>query len=342
MSTRLLQALALLTMPSMLHAAEAGLRPVHPHGKHGKPTAATRMQVERAHRVFTLRWEVALLDAARDGRHIQRVQARSTEFSWDALNVTTIMCGVEKCYFPSQREGEGWLVGKQHGTHPRSWFPQWGNAWRFAEELRVGFGVKHLLEGPPLLATLSPEQATYLNAKIIALNRHHLLKHGPKWRHFQVKNIKKYYLAGYHAVQKVRSCSWPECMLLKCKPQYLAKYVAIDRFVAKAPNKTKLSQGIGQSFAVVAAMVKAHPCLRIDFQVYLRNDGAVLNIDLDRCFDSSIEKSTLNISTSHLAQLPALCKTGNDQTIFDSAISNISAGSAMVPHEWYNSVKMFA
>ena len=340
----MLQALALLTMPSMLHAAEAGLRPAHPHGKHGKPTAATRMQIERAHRVFTLRWEVALLDAARDGRHIQRVQARSTEFSWDALNVTTIMCGVEKCYFPSQREGEGWLVGKQHGTHPRNWFPQWGNAWRFAEELRVGFGVKHLLEGPPLLATLSPEQATYLNAKIIALNRHHLLKHGPKWRHFQVKNIKKYYLAGYHAVQKVRSCSWPECMLLKCKPQYLAKYVAeaIDRFVAKAPNKTKLSQGIGQSFAVVAAMVKAHPCLRIDFQVYLRNDGAVLNIDLDRCFGSSIEKSTLNISTSHLAQLPALCKTGNDQTIFDSAISNISAGSAMVPHEWYNSVKMFA
>ena len=32
-----------------------------------------------------------------------------------------------------------------------------------------------------------------------------------------------------------------------------------------------------------AAMVKAHPCLKIDFQVYLRNDGAVLNIDLDRC-----------------------------------------------------------
>ena len=45
----------------------------------------------------------------------------------------------------------------------------------------------------------------------------------------------------------------------------------------------KLSQGINQSFAVVAAMVRAHPCLKIDFQVYLRNDGAVLNIDLDRC-----------------------------------------------------------
>ena len=89
MSTRLLQALALLTMPSMLHAAEARLGPAHPHGK---PTVATWTRVERAH----------------------TANERSTEFSWDALNVTTIMCGVEKCYFPSQREGEGWLVGKHH------------------------------------------------------------------------------------------------------------------------------------------------------------------------------------------------------------------------------------
>ena len=48
-------------------------------------------------------------------------------------------------------------------------------------------------------------------------------------------------------------------------------------------NETKLSLGIKQSFALVAAMVKARPCLKIDFQVYLRNDGAVLNIDLGRC-----------------------------------------------------------
>eukprot|EP00964_Phaeocystis_antarctica_P041756 scaffold23905_cov60-Phaeocystis_antarctica.AAC.1 len=53
---------------------------------------------------FTLRWEVALLDAAHDGRHIQRVPAELRAPCLDALNVTTITCGVEKCYFPSQRE----------------------------------------------------------------------------------------------------------------------------------------------------------------------------------------------------------------------------------------------
>ena len=63
---------------------------------------------------------------------------------------------------------------------------------------------------------------------------------------------------------------------------------AIDGFVANVPNKTKLSLGIKQSFAFVAAMVKARPCLKIDFQVYLRNDGTVLNIDLDRCDDGIV------------------------------------------------------
>ena len=84
-------------------------------------------------------------------------------------------------------------------------------------------------------------------------------------------------------MQAVRSCSWPECMVLRCSKSLTDQ--AVDDFLANAPNKTKLSLGIKQGFALVEAMVKAHPCLKFDFQVYLRNDGTVLNIDLDRCDD---------------------------------------------------------
>ena len=93
-------------------------------------------------------------------------------------------------------------------------------------------------------------------------------------------------------MQAVRSCSWPECMVLKCTdnnlvrrlgPDNLLTAQAVEGFVASAPNKTKLHLGIERNFALVTAMIKAHPCLKSDFQVYLRNDGAVLNIDLDRC-----------------------------------------------------------
>ena len=227
--------------------------------------------------------------------------ANQQRFRWDALNVTNATtCGLDKCYFQGEREGEGWLVGW------RLWddLKRLGKAWAFAEELRADFGVDHLLRGAPFLATLARQQAKHLNAKInISLDRR---KYPPR-KGFPTKDgVKQIYAAWPHPVQAVRSCSWPECMVLKCThlirrhgPNELIGRVgpaglsdpaqidntaqAIEAFVASAPNKTKLNLGLQQNFALVTAMLKAHPCLKRDFQVFMRNDGAVLNLDLDRC-----------------------------------------------------------
>ena len=96
-------------------------------------------------------------------------------FSWDALNVTNAntTCGWDKCYFQGKREDEGWLVGRTRVMN-NIWdelkhkLKYWSSAWAFAEELRADFGVDHLLRGPPFLATLSPQQAKYSNAKMNA------------------------------------------------------------------------------------------------------------------------------------------------------------------------------
>jgi len=265
-------------------------------------------------------------------------------FSWDALTVTNATaCGWKKCFFPTQREDEGWLVGKPPCLRPQCrnaalylaqyrnqipemapstvYFPQYNRAWAIAEELRAGFGVDHLLRGPPLLATMSREQATYLNSKLKALPR----KKHPPWRHWKVDNVTRYYFAGLHPVQGVRSCFYPECMLLRCE-QLTAE--VIEGFVANAPNKTKLSQGINQSFVLVAAMVKAHPCLKIDFQVFLRNDGAVLNIDLDRCdeYSTAGPHAPLNASQKlELEKVPGLCQgsPNSRQANLDKALKQL-------------------
>jgi hypothetical protein len=123
--------------------------------------------------------------------------------------------------------------------------------------------------------------------------------------------------SGPHPVQAVRSCSWPECMVMKCYhflvrrlgPEgysslheanlHLLTAQAIEGFVANAPNQTKLRLGLQRNFALVAAMVKAHPCLKWDFQVYLRNDGNVLNIDLDRCWQASPIRDTNKSRVAH-------------------------------------------
>ena len=108
----------------------------------------------------------------------------------------------------------------------------------------------------------------------------------------------QFYAAGPHPVQAVRSCSWPECVVLKVSRPPSA-LIAIEGFVANAPNKTKLRLGLQQNFALVTAMIKAHPCLKWDFQVYLRNDGAVLNIDLDRCWQASPLRDTNKSRVAH-------------------------------------------
>ena len=85
-----------------------------------------------------------------------------------------------------------------------------------------------------------------------------------------------------------------------------------EGFIANAPNRTKLRLGIQRNFALVTAMIQAHPCLKRDFQIYVRNNGAVLNIDLDRCKRdksgsvslSDTEKSRLENETITLTTEP--------------------------------------
>ena len=124
-------------------------------------------------------------------------------------------------------------------------------------------------------------------------------------RHFTISRLaKQFYAAGPHPVQAVRSCSWPECMVLKCNPRSSSALISTEGFVASAPNKTKLRLGLQRNFALVTAMIKAHPCLKRDLQVFLRNDGNVLNLDLDRCTQFRGIRDTAKYTTFTLTTRP--------------------------------------
>ncbi len=174
------------------------------------------------------------------------------------------------------------------------------------------------MRGSPLLATLPQAQATYMNAKIKALDRNKRPTNRRKWK-IENATQTQYLVAGLHPVQGVYSCSYPECMLLRCArlvPPLTAQ--DIEGFVANAPNKTKVSQGIHQGLALVQAMVKAHPCLKVDFQVFLRNDGAVLNVDLDRCDDYGV-----SWKLALVARIPGFCEHRPDQVVFDKVLGQL-------------------
>ena len=281
------------------------------------------------------------------GMHRQ-TPARQTQsrFSWAMLNVTTAACGNAKCYFSSQRrKNEGWLVGGVEKAQTlasvlafgmkvpdlNAWFAQWSRTWTFAEKLRKDFGVEHLLLGPPLIATLTPEQAVSLNSKLKRLH----LKSRPIWPHRALHNITprevkgvqhsgapQYYTAGPHPVQAVRSCVWPACIAFGCAASLAASFQRrVIGFIEHAPNRLKLSEGIERNLALVATMAKAHPALKYDFQVFLRNDGTVINIDLDRCDQFELGVYT---NLSKLAQLPGLCEdTETHQLCFDKMLKEL-------------------
>ena len=107
------------------------------------------------------------------------------------------------------------------------------------------------------------------------------------------------------------------------------------RHAARAParnrNGSKLVHKLEQNFRLVEAAVKAHRCLKLDFQVYLRSDGGVINVDLDRCFGHN-QSEEVSLSNSHELPEPRhkdhapgeapepLCRRGKEQYRFDQAL----------------------
>jgi len=104
------------------------------------------------------------------------------------------------------------------------------------------------------------------------------------------------------------------------------------RSLARNRTGSKLVHEFKQNFILVTAAVKAHRCLKLDFQVYLRSDGGVINVDLDRCFGHN--QSAGEVSLSNSIELPeprhkdhapgeapeALCRRGSEQRRFDKAL----------------------
>ena len=107
------------------------------------------------------------------------------------------------------------------------------------------------------------------------------------------------------------------------------------RHAARSParnrNGSKLVHKFEQNFRLVEAAVKAHRCLKLDFHVYLRSDGGIINVDLDRCFGHN-QSEEVSLSNSYELPEPRhkdhapgeapepLCRRGKEQYRFDQAL----------------------
>ena len=211
-----------------------------------------------------------------------------TNFSWSQLQHG--MCGFSKCYFPvstlappgpnsSAAKGErnaqgramGWLIQSQ-SHHGRPELSDWMKTWELAKDLHTRYGANHLLLGPPRRIALGSSDAALLNAHL--------------WHPVQHRNVSRRYAEGNVLVQPVRSCPPSSCLITKCGEFNKAFALMLPAFLEHVHDKATFMHALEQSVRSVNAMVRATPCLQRDFQVFVRNDGQILHLDLDRCFST--------------------------------------------------------
>ena len=86
-------------------------------------------------------------------------------------------------------------------------------------------------------------------------------------------------------VQPVRSCPPSSCLLMGCghgaKEKSFVKMLAA--FLEHVHDKATFIDALEQNVRSVNAMMRVTTCLHRDFQAFVRNDGQVFHIDLDRC-----------------------------------------------------------
>ena len=92
-------------------------------------------------------------------------------------------------------------------------------------------------------------------------------------------------------VQPVRSCPSPSCLLIGCghgnKKGTSAKSFArrLAAFLEQVHDKEEFKHALEQNIRSWNAMTQATACLRLDFQAFIRNDGQIFHVDLDRCLN---------------------------------------------------------
>ena len=211
-----------------------------------------------------------------------------TDFS-DA-GVRNGACGGSKCYFPvstlaspgpsggngaatgergAQGHAMGWLIQPQ-GHHSN--LSVWMKTWELAKDLHTRYGANHLLLGPPRRIALGKSDAALLNAHL--------------WLFVWHKNISETrYAEGSVLVQPVRSCPPSSCLLMGCGHGGKAHAFARDlaAFLEHVHDKEKFVRALEQNVRSVNAMVRVTTCLHRDFQAFVRKDGKIFHIDLDRC-----------------------------------------------------------
>ena len=192
----------------------------------------------------------------------------SGSFDWnDVVIGDDVACGVDKCYLASKTGATGYLVSEK--------LDKVGESWSFANCLKQRYGLKHFLLAPQQKVRVSDEVAARLTSMHVTRNS-------------SAKTLTHAFrLYGHHsmAVQKVRAA--PAGVInIGCtrrKRRFTAAALPDSRGAAR--DKAAFRRRLNASLQASLAAISHEPCLLRDFQVFLTEEGHLIHVDLDRCYE---------------------------------------------------------
>lgn len=205
-------------------------------------------------------------------------------------NVSTVECGMFKCFFPARNRTMGYIV-QAHSTASAA---IGGLAWQYANRLSTKFGAKHLQLGPSTVVNVTASLA-------------HLFHDSRPSRHPGVPNHKIFYPHQLSSLQHilvtpVRPCPKP-CYVIKCdRHRWPATFETIA-FKKQLPSEDRKRAFLGKLASALSEserMLESEACLHCDVQMFMTSEADLFHLDLERCFASELPSSFPEIKQASL------------------------------------------
>ena len=224
-----------------------------------------------------------------------RPQNGSWSFDWnDVVIGDDATCGVFKCYLASKTGATGYLVSRRDlnkASHTHSA----GDAWSFASCLRQRYGLKHFYLAPQRKVRVSKEVAARLTSMHVTRN-----SSAPGAYHSSAgTTAHAFQLTGHHVlvVQKVRAAP-ARAFTIGCshrKRPFAA--AALPDFWGAVRDKAAFGRRLNASLQASLAAMSHEPCLLGDFHAFVTQEGHIIHMDLDRCYDALTFRRNGTLST---------------------------------------------
>ena len=210
-----------------------------------------------------------------------RPQNGSWSFDWnDVVIGDDATCGVFKCYLASKTGATGYLVSRRDlnkASHTHSA----GDAWSFASCLRQRYGLKHFYLAPQRKVRVSKEVAARLTSMHVTRNSSNKTTTSAFHLHH-----------GHHslAVQKVQAAPASAIPIACSRLKRRFTAASLPAFREAVRDDATFRRLLNASLRASLAAIWNEPCLLWDFQAFLTQEGHIIHMDVDRCYD----KATLN------------------------------------------------